>query len=719
MTGAPALALLATLLSGGWAAAQPVPRILGEAKLDPRAGLNFAATLWPSTVYVGQQATYEIGIFLSEETRARLRSNPQFVPPDVQSALAIDLPVPAGPLRRSDGDRNWDVHVFSRALFPLAAGRNPIAPARLTWSVPLGNSYFSREETHSARSQALTLIVREPPEAGRPPDYQGAVGQLGLSARVDAPRTRVGEPVIMTLTVSGIGNIALFPRPVVSVPWGQTVAGAERVHIDSTSYLVRGRKEFEFVVTPRQQGTVTTPSVRYPYFNPYTEKYEIALAQGIPLVVTGGSLAASGTEPASDEQKLSIRRQLRGPVPPPPTEAREFWAVFMLAPLPAVVILMRRRRTRKRPDEASARLHSLAAASPPAGPRDIRRAFADALDRRLGPGGGSFGDPARLERNLRRSGVSLEVSREVALLAHALNEAAFSQVQEGREDLAIKASRAFQRVDDEAKRSSPHQPRGSGTGGSGSGHARRSLALFIGTTATLSAAAAAAAAASRDDDAIFRSGIAAYEAGAFADARDLFLSVTRGAPRAADAWANAGTAAWHADDTASAVLGWQKALRLEPMSRDVRVRLASSPGLTGGFPGEIPPISAGIVAGTGLLIWLTGFGLVAWSIRGRARSPTRVSLAAVAGGGAIVLAALSLQQRIDGNDRVVVVDGDRLRESPAFASSGPVVHGAGIVSGESAVARSREGGWTRIRFDDGRQGWVESRKVRSLSVKTD
>jgi uncharacterized protein YgiM (DUF1202 family) len=41
------------------------------------------------------------------------------------------------------------------------------------------------------------------------------------------------------------------------------------------------------------------------------------------------------------------------------------------------------------------------------------------------------------------------------------------------------------------------------------------------------------------------------------------------------------------------------------------------------------------------------------------------------------------------------------------------------MTGETARQLSREGGWTRIRFDDGRDGWIESRYVASLSIAED
>jgi hypothetical protein len=99
-------------------------------------------------------------------------------------------------------------------------------------------------------------------------------GRIAVTARVDTPTSRVGDPVTLTVSVRGTGNVSLFPRPSIALPWGDAVNGAERVAIDSGVALVQGRKEFEWVVTPRREGTLEVPALRYPYWNPYTEQYE-------------------------------------------------------------------------------------------------------------------------------------------------------------------------------------------------------------------------------------------------------------------------------------------------------------------------------------------------------------------------------------------------------------------------------------------------------------
>ena len=134
--------------------------------------------------------------------------------------LAYDLPVRADPPRRQAGSRCFDALVYQRALFPLMPGRFAIPPAQLVYSLPLSASFFSREETHELQTDSTVIVAVEPPSQGRPADFGGAVGSLRVAARLDTAGSRVGDPVLLTVRVSGTGNVKLFPRPAVGIALG-------------------------------------------------------------------------------------------------------------------------------------------------------------------------------------------------------------------------------------------------------------------------------------------------------------------------------------------------------------------------------------------------------------------------------------------------------------------------------------------------------------------
>src|SRR5690606_28003861 len=242
------------------------PEILRTAPIDPRAGVNFHALATPDTVWVGQQVHYQVGVFMDEDVRSRLRRNPEFMPPELRAMLAYDLPTHQSfvPKPGAPGAR-LEAYVFRRALFPLQAGRYESPSAPLAYSLPRSRSLFSREESFTRRTRPVTVHARALPLAGQPPDFDGAVGLLAVETVVDTVQPRVGDPLRLTVRVRGEGNVNLLPRPRLAIPWGTLTPTRERVQVDAGGSVIRGTKEFDWLITPRDDGVQVVPAIRYPF----------------------------------------------------------------------------------------------------------------------------------------------------------------------------------------------------------------------------------------------------------------------------------------------------------------------------------------------------------------------------------------------------------------------------------------------------------------------
>ncbi|OYV67511.1 MAG: hypothetical protein B7Z72_09550, partial [Gemmatimonadetes bacterium 21-71-4] len=358
-----------------------VPAVLTRARIDTGGEADLRAA-GPDTVYVGQQATYDVAVFLNAAMRRRLRRNPTFYPPDMQSVLAYDLA--AGGTERAPGgaSRCFDALVYRRAIFPLQAGRIVIPPAQLTYSLPVGASFFSREESHELQTDSAVLIAVDPPAAGRPADFDGAVGDLQVRARLE-PAARVGDPLTLTVRVSGSGNVKLYPRPHLDIPWASAVPSDVRVHVDTTGRRIGGSKDFDWVVTPRRAGSQVLPPVRYAYFDPGARRYQVAMSSSLRVAVRPGALAAVDAAPRQDV--LPLRIEYRGAIGEPLSSHPAFWLLLAMAPLPAVGARWRSRRRRApRPLKPAARMdHAVRAAGPHPDGRVLRRAFVSVLGERL------------------------------------------------------------------------------------------------------------------------------------------------------------------------------------------------------------------------------------------------------------------------------------------------------------------------------------------------
>jgi oxygen tolerance protein BatD len=678
-----------------------IPTVVARARIDTSLDVNFRALTEPETVYVGQQANYEVAVFLNETVRDRLRRNPTFFPPDMQAMLAYDLPPVTGePPKRKVGTRCFDALVYQRALFPLVPGRFVIAPAQLVYSLPLTSSFFSREESHELVTDSTILVAVEPPNAGRPGEYTGAVGDLAIASRLDTRRGRVGDPMLLTVRLSGTGNVKLFPPPKLDIPWANLVRADERVQVDSAARKIRGAKEFDWVLTPKVAGELDLPPIKYGYFNPDTRRYEVTAAAGERVTIAPGALAMIDTSRV--ESLLPLRSHYRGPVDHPPQNLGYFWLALALAPVPAVAGRMRRRPRRMAPITAAARLRAMA--RHPGTVRDaceLRRVYANALGERLGLGSERFTRPGTLARALRRAGVSVAVASDAEALLRQLDEAAYGQSTAMPNGSVERAASILKATETEAlPRTELRLPPILGI-------------LLLLAALPLSVATVRALGTSTAEQA-FDAGVRAYMARQLVVARGAFANAAAEGLWAPDAWANLGTAAWAAGDTANAVVGWQRALRLEPGAGDLRDRLQLAQPAAFGSLGFVPPVSSTVLLWSALVTWSVAWlfsAIVTYrrTMRGRI-ALKRWAYAAGILGLVQLLSGLEVDQRLAARDLTVIRSTTRLSSDPAL---GGEAKGTAVV-GEVARAVRRQGAWTFVSLDDQREGWVESTKLASL-----
>ncbi len=705
--------LLSALAAPSVAHAQ-YPPVVTRSHIDPSRGVNFHAVLLPDTVYVGQQATYQIGVFLNQETRQRLRRNPEFVPPETRSLLVYDLPDAKAPLVGTIDGRSYEVHVFQRAFFALTPGRFDVPPSRLTYSLPQSASFFSREDTHALRSEALALVVLPVPTAGRPADWAGAVGIWRARLRVDSASGKVGNPLVVTLRIEGQGNVTLLPRPRISVEWGTVVPADERVELDSTPATLRGAKEFDWLVTPHVAGRQSVPSQRFSYFDPIARRFAVATTGAVAVVVAEGDAvavdsasiapAASAVPSAAiDAPTLGIRAELGVAAGTSWFRSPWFLAVLVLAPWPALVGAFARRR--RRPRSAPTSAERLASAERD-GNRDaaaLRRLVHDTLRERLGLDAGLALARGTLVAALRHEGVTLETARRGETLLRLLDAAVFSGDSTAYPPAARDLADLCTAINREARRApmAAHATRGARK--IARSIARSGAPVVLAIVASLALFRTGMAQQQDDQSRAWGEARTAYAGRDYALAARHFGDIARSQPRFPNAWANAGTAAWMATDTARAIQGWQRALRMTPLDTELRDRLALARAVQDRGPALVPPVPVQLMPVLLLLTWLAGWGLLAR--RAWARRPIALHAAwLTVSCAAMLVGAAWLDEIQTARQFGVIARSEPLRVLPVLGAD----LGSAPLTGEVARILQRQGAWVHVRLDGAREGWIAS-----------
>src|SRR5207245_2552194 len=100
---------------------------------------------------------------------------------------------------------------------------------------------------------------------------------------------RVGEPFAMTATVSGSGNVALWPEPAIHWPRGfRPYPGETGMRITPRDGRIAGTKVFHYLVMPDSAGSFLLPEVRYPYYDLAAGEYRTATVAPRALAVAPG-----------------------------------------------------------------------------------------------------------------------------------------------------------------------------------------------------------------------------------------------------------------------------------------------------------------------------------------------------------------------------------------------------------------------------------------------
>ncbi|MEO6774013.1 MAG: BatD family protein [Kofleriaceae bacterium] len=161
-----------------------------------------------------------------------------------------------------------------------------------------------QQEQVTLRGPTSTVTVVEPPAAGRPADYTGAVGAFALAVDPPIGTPRVGEPLTLAFHVTGTGNFDRVNGVGLADAPGLKTYPVKRDFVAGKT-PVTGTQTFTQTVVPTHAGTVEIPSAAFSYFDPAKHAYVTAHTAPISLAVAaapgGGAadpgLAASVREP--------------------------------------------------------------------------------------------------------------------------------------------------------------------------------------------------------------------------------------------------------------------------------------------------------------------------------------------------------------------------------------------------------------------------------------
>ena len=252
------------------------------------------------TVYAGQEVVYHMDFYRA----INLWTPPRFTLPDVKGFWSVKL---ANSERRKTsnqtvGGRQYMVTRITMLLYPLSAGRATIGEG----SVLFQPEPFSSElhlPSKPVEIEALPL-----PDEGKPSDYTGLVGNFSINAWLKETSAKQGEPLTLTVSISGKGNLYNIPKPAAPNLDGFELYEPETDdQFDYTANGGQGSRNFTYILIPKKAGELSIGKFATNYFDPVKKEYLQVSTKEITLNVKAGEKpAAAPAQTARREvEKLS------------------------------------------------------------------------------------------------------------------------------------------------------------------------------------------------------------------------------------------------------------------------------------------------------------------------------------------------------------------------------------------------------------------------------
>jgi hypothetical protein len=216
--------------------------------------------------------------------------------------------------------KNYERAVLRKlALFPIKPGTITVAPTVADLEVKPGG-FFSRRKTVKRTSAPLSIEVVPLPSEDQPPGFEPSnVGRFNFSATIDRNKVEVGEPITLTMTARGEGNLRNLALPKIEQVEGFKVYEPEsEVDLRAAGRTVTGLRASRVLMIPKQAGNFEVPAISWSYFDPSAGQYRTSTSPARKVEVRpssngfAGDTAAAASSAGPDNGSFDrLNRKLR------------------------------------------------------------------------------------------------------------------------------------------------------------------------------------------------------------------------------------------------------------------------------------------------------------------------------------------------------------------------------------------------------------------------
>lgn len=297
---------------------EPEPQVnQSDVQKDIKENTFLRIALSNNSVYQGEQLTATLKLYFSYSLGNLQLTKAMGLEGFWNQEIQID-PNQRPRIEEYNGKKYHVVDIQKYTLFPQRSGTLTLSAAEISaiaqvqvqsnrrniWSMFGGNL---QNVPFKISSNSVSINVKELPTANKPASFNGAVGEYFFNSKLSASASKTDEPVTLTTTISGKGNLKFVEMNKPQLPDGFEVYDPKvKENISNNDAGFSGSKQYDFLIIPRQPGNYKIPAVEFSFFNPQTQKYVTLSSQEFSLNVSGEPSGITGTVITNSNSNANI-----------------------------------------------------------------------------------------------------------------------------------------------------------------------------------------------------------------------------------------------------------------------------------------------------------------------------------------------------------------------------------------------------------------------------
>ena len=277
-------------------AAQEQPRDPNDTQITADENLYLVAEVSKDNIYVNEPTTVVYKLYFANIGISNFRDlgKPKYNDFWSQNIEIKQLVAEEGLFK----GQNYRYVVLKKVvLYPQKAGKLKLEPLSLDIDVQLPSNrrdMFGRmlltETSKRVSAGSKTITVKPLPEAGKPDNFSGAVGNFDFKVTPSKNNLKNGESLDLVVSVTGKGNLKLFSLPKPEVP--NALEMYDAVHSEDISTPLSGmagKASDSYTIVPQYKGNYPVKPMQFSYFDLGSGTYKTITSPEIMINVLEGA----------------------------------------------------------------------------------------------------------------------------------------------------------------------------------------------------------------------------------------------------------------------------------------------------------------------------------------------------------------------------------------------------------------------------------------------